>query len=64
MIYLKVLPLRINSQINNLKNNIIMKKEFYVTPELMEFEISTEGVLCQSPGAGAGDLGENEWAQN
>ena len=41
-----------------------MKKEFYVTPELMEFEISTEGVLCQSPGAGAGDLGENEWAQN
>ena len=41
-----------------------MKKEFYVTPELMEFEINTEGVLCQSPGAGAGDLGENEWVQN
>ena len=41
-----------------------MKKELYVTPEVMEFEINTEGVLCQSPGAGAGDLDDNAWPQN
>ena len=37
-----------------------MKKEFYVAPQMQEFEISSEGVLCSSP-AGAGNLGDNSW---
>ena len=32
----------------------------YLTPEISEYEIRTEGVLCSSPG-GAGSLGDNSW---
>ena len=38
-----------------------MKTEkYYLAPEISEFEILTEGILCASPG-GAGSLGDNSW---
>ena len=43
-------------------------KTFYVAPEIVEFEMATEGLLCQSPdaetGAGAGELDDNSWILN
>ena len=35
-------------------------KRFYLTPEIEELEISTEGILCEST-AGAGTLDDNSW---
>ena len=32
----------------------------YLTPEISEYEIRTEGILCASPG-GAGSLDDNSW---
>ena len=42
------------------------KNQNYLTPEIFEFEIRTEGVLCASDplgqnGADAGVFEENEW---
>ena len=37
-----------------------MKKELYVAPQVQEYEINAEGVLCTS-GAGAGNLNDNQW---
>lgn len=38
-----------------------MKAEkLYLTPEISDYEISTEGILCASPG-GAGSLDDNPW---
>lgn len=42
------------------------RNQNYLTPEISEYEISTEGVLCVSdpigqPGADAGVFDENEW---
>ena len=47
---------------DNCKNNNtqIMKKELYIAPQMQEFEIRSEGVLCSSP-AGAGNLYDNAW---
>ena len=43
-----------------------MKKEFYFTPEISEYEVRTEGILCVSDpeymiGADAGYFEENQW---
>lgn len=42
-------------------NNIIMRpKTNYQTPDIMELEFSTEGILCEST-TGAGTLDDNPW---
>ena len=35
-------------------------KRFYLSPEVQELEIGTEGILCES-GVGAGTLDDNSW---
>ena len=37
-----------------------MKKKLYFAPQMQEFHISSEGVLCASTG-GAGELEDNSW---
>ena len=36
------------------------KTQNYLTPEISEFEIRTEGILCESS-VGAGTLDDNSW---
>ena len=37
-------------------------KRFYLSPEIMELEINTEGILCEST-ASAGTLDDNTWGE-
>ena len=39
------------------------KDQNYLTPEISEFEIGTEGVLCVSS-EGAGTLEDNSWGSD
>lgn len=36
-------------------------KRFYLAPKITEIEVDTEGVLCESNAAGAGNLNDNDW---
>lgn len=46
----------------NINNTSYMKQiQNYLTPEISEYEIRTEGVLCVSSPGGAGSLDDNSW---
>ena len=40
---------------------MITTKQFYLIPQIEELEINTEGILCESNAAGAGNLNDNDW---
>lgn len=40
---------------------MITTKKNYHTPAVQEYEIQTEGILCESNPGGAGNLNDNDW---